>query len=87
MSQSRPGVSAMNSSQTASREAWSKPAKPSRRAKAATISQSGRAAPGGGTTRSLKLTIRSLLVDVHSFSPNWAAGNSTSANWVVSVGW
>jgi hypothetical protein len=50
------------------------------------IFQSGRAAPGGAITRSLKLTIRSLLVEVHSFSAQLAAGNSTWASCVVSVG-
>ena len=31
--------------------------------------------------------MRSLLVLVHSFSPHCAAGSSTSASRVVSVGW
>ena len=50
------------------------------------ICQSGFAVPGGVSIRSLKLTIRSLLVDVPSFSTQFAAGNSTSAGRDVSVG-
>ena len=38
-------------------------------------------------SRGLKLTSLSLEVLVHSFSPHCAAGKSTSAASVVSVGW
>jgi len=46
----------------------------------ARIAQSGTALPGGSYSLELWLTMRSLLVLVHSFSPHCAAGNSTWAS-------
>ena len=46
---------------------------------------SGRASPGGWTACSDRCTVRSAFVNVPSFSPQVAAGSTTSANAAVSV--
>src|SRR4029453_2278913 len=46
---------------------------------------SGRDSPVGSTAFPLRCTVRSALVKVPSFSPQVAAGSTTSANSAVSV--
>jgi hypothetical protein len=50
------------------------------------MSRSGFASPGGSTALSETWTVRSAFVKVPSFSPQVAAGSTTSASEVVSVG-
>ena len=57
----------------------------SRRARSSRMSRSGRASPGGSTAFSDRCTVRSALVKVPVFSPQVAAGRTTSASWAVSV--
>ena len=49
------------------------------------MSRSDRASPGGSTAFSERCTVRSALVKVPVFSPQAAAGRTTSASWAVSV--
>ena len=46
---------------------------------------SGRASPGGSTACSDRWTVRSVFVNVPVFSPQSAAGSTTSASRAVSV--
>lgn len=55
------------------------------RAKSRKISRSGLASPGGSTAFSHRWTVRSALVIVPVFSPQVAAGRTTSASRAVSV--
>jgi hypothetical protein len=48
------------------------------------MSRSGRASPGGSTAFSDRCTVRSALVKVPVFSPQVAAGRTTSASCAVS---
>ena len=57
-----------------------------RRATSVNIHQSGRASPGGARKARCREIQRSELVTVPSFSPQAAAGSTTSAKHVVSVG-
>lgn len=54
-------------------------------AKSRKISRSGLASPGGSTARSERCTVRSAFVNVPSFSPQIAAGSTTSASITVSL--
>ncbi len=56
-----------------------------RAAKSRKMSRSARASPGGSTALSDRWTVRSALVRVPVFSPQVAAGSTTSASWAVSV--
>ena len=57
-----------------------------RRATSLSIHQSGLASPGAGRNARWREMQRSELVTVPSFSPQAAAGRTTSAKHVVSVG-
>ena len=56
-----------------------------RRAKSRKMSRSDRASPGGSTALCERWTVRSTLVNVPVFSPQIAAGSTTSASSAVSV--
>ena len=60
-------------------------AQPQRSATARKMSKSVRASPGGSTAARTRDTRRSLFVNVPSFSPQIAAGSTTSASAVVGV--
>src|SRR6267378_3712402 len=81
MSQGRPAVSPVNSSQTAPASSNWNPEKPIAWPNRARICQSGRAVPGGSTTCSLKETSRSLLVMVPVFSAPHRVRLAGEAEW------
>ena len=85
MSHTRPRVSCTNSRYTAAEFSnlnWA--SKPRPRPTAAKISQSARASPGAARKAGHRVTVRSELVITPVFSPQGAAGSSTS-RWLSSA--